>query len=306
MSVLPIIIDTDPGIDDAAALVLALKNPSLDVRLITTVVGNVDVEKTTANTLKLLSFLNEEIPVAKGAREPLLRPYEDAAYAHGESGMDGYDFPKHTKEPLKSFAVEAMRDELLKSKEKITIVAIGALTNIALLIKQYPECLDKIEEIVIMGGSISVGNTTSAAEFNIYADPHAAQIVFQSKLPLTMIGLDVTTNTLLTKRVVMEIKDANEVGNMLYQLFSHYRGGSIETGLRMHDACTIYYLLHRGQDTIKTEDYYIEICTEGVAMGATVADIRHAYHGDKTNCTVGLSFDIDDFNDWFLDEIKNL
>ena len=296
---IPIILDTDPGIDDAAAIALALKHPEIDVRLITTVVGNVDVEKTTNNALKLVQFLDSDVPVAKGASEPLIREFEDAAYAHGETGMDGFDFPETTIKALDIHAVEAMREILEESDEPITLVAVGAFTNIALLIKMYPEVLKKVKEIVIMGGSLIGGNTQSAAEFNIYADPHAAKIVFDAGLPLTMIGLDVTGETLLQKEVVMEIKDANKVGSMFFELFSHYRGGSIETGLRMHDACVIYYLLHR--DKTVTEEYHIDIALDGPAMGATVADIRDAYYPGETNCVVGKKFDVDHFNNWFLE-----
>lgn len=301
---IPIILDTDPGIDDAAALALALKNKKIDVRLITTVVGNVNIDKTTDNALRLVEFFGVDVPVARGAAMPLIREFEDASYAHGETGMDGYSFPPITREPLKEHAVIAMRDELLNSKEKIVIVAIGALTNVALLLAQYPEVKSKIEEIIIMGGSLSHGNTNSAAEFNIYADPHAAKMVFQAGLPLTMIGLDVTINTLLQKEIVMKLKDINKTGDMFYNIFNHYRGGSIETGLRMHDACVIYYLLHR--ESAETADYYVEIVTEGPAMGETVADIRRAYHPNKTNCTVGLNFNVEDFNQWFLEEISNI
>lgn len=299
---IPIILDTDPGIDDAAAIALALKHPEIDVKLITTMVGNVDVNKTTDNALRLVEFFDSDVPVAKGAAEPLIREVEDASYAHGETGMDGYDFPEITREPLEVHAVEAIRETLEQSEEPLTLVAIGALTNIALLVKMYPEVLKNIKEVILMGGALSGGNTQSASEFNIYADPHAAKIVFDSGLPLTMIGLDVTANTLLQKEVVMEIKDANKAGNMFYNIFNHYRGGSIETGLRIHDACVIYYLLHR--DKTETEDYYIDIAVDGPAMGATVADIRDAYHPGETNCTVGLHFDVEHFNNWFLEEIK--
>lgn len=301
---IPTILDTDPGIDDAAAIVLALNHPEIDVRLMTTVVGNVDVEKTTKNALRLVEFLDSNVSVAKGASQPLIREFEDAAYAHGETGMDGYDFPPIKRELMKEHAVIAMRDEILRSKEPITLVAIGALTNLAILFKEYPETKENVHEIVIMGGALGLGNTHSAAEFNIYADPHAAKIVFDAGLPLTMIGLDVTEATLLRKEVVMEIKEANPVGEMFYHIFDHYRGGSIETGLHMHDACVIYYLIHR--DKTKTKDYHVDIQLDGPAMGATVADTRDAYYPGIYNCRVGLEFDVDHFNQWFLDEILKL
>lgn len=298
---IPIILDTDPGIDDAAAIILALKNKQIDLKLITTVVGNVNIEHTTNNALKLMQFMNADVPVAKGAYTPLIRDYEDASYAHGETGMGGYDFPELTRKPLPIHAVEAMRKTLEESEEKITIVAIGALTNLAMLIKMYPQSLKNIKEIVIMGGGLSLGNTQSASEFNIYADPHAAKIVFDAGLPLTMIGLDVTCKTLLSTDVVDKIRDANREGNMLYNIFKHYRAVAVTTGLRMHDACVIYYLIHR--DKTVTKDYYVDIALDGPAQGATVADIRGAYH-EGTNCTVGLEFDVKHFNQWFLDEIS--
>lgn len=301
---IPIILDTDPGIDDAAAIALALKNPEIDVRLITTVAGNVNVDKTTENALRLVEFLGLNVPVARGASKPLIRDYEDASYVHGETGMNGYEFPEIKTQAIAEHAVIAMRNEILQSREPITIVAIGALTNLALLFIQYPEVKEKLKEVVIMGGSLGQGNTQSAAEFNIYTDPHAAKIVFDAGVKLTMIGLDVTTETLLKKDVVMAIKDANEVGNMLYHIFNYYRGGSIETGLTIHDACVIYYLIHK--DKTETKDYHVDIQLDGPAMGATVADIRDAYYPGQQNCTVGLKFDVKHFNQWFLEEIQNI
>lgn len=300
---IPVIIDTDPGIDDAAALVMALTNEKLNVKLITTVAGNVNVEKTTNNTLKLVEFLGLNIPVAKGAEKPLVREYEDASYIHGESGMDGYDFKEPARKEIELNAVDAIGEELLKTEEKITIVTLGTLTNIALLIEKYPEYLNNIEEIIIMGGALKGGNTTSVAEFNIYGDPDAAKIVFESGLPLTMIGLDVTEKAVMTKETVMKLRDMNSTGYMLYSLFNEYKGGNFETGLYIHDACTIYYILNR--EKVKTKKYFVEIATTGPAMGATVADIRNAYHNGEVNCKVGLHLDKDDFNNWFLKGIKS-
>lgn len=301
---IPVIIDTDPGIDDAAALVMALTSKKIDVRLITTVAGNVNVDKTTNNTLKIVEFLGLDIPVAKGAEKPLVRKYENASYIHGKSGMDGYDFKEPSIKEIELNAVEAIREELSKAEEKITIITLGTLTNIALLIEKHPECLENIEEIIIMGGALKGGNTTSVAEFNIYCDPDAAKIVFESKLPLTMIGLDITEKAVMTKETVLELKYLNSTGHMLYSLFNEYKGGNFETGLYIHDACTIYYLLNKKK--VKTKEYFIEIATNGPAMGATVADIRNAYHNGKTNCNVGLYLDKTDFNNWFLEGINSI
>lgn len=177
---LHIILDTDPGIDDAAAIAAALFAPQLDLQLITTVAGNVSVEKTTRNALQLLHFWNSDIPLAQGAATPLLRPLRDAAYVHGESGMEGYDFVDHQRQPLAKPAFIAIRDVLMNAPEPMTLVAIGPLTNIALLLMHYPECACNIRRLVLMGGSAGRGNFTPNAEFNIAVDPEAAALVFRS------------------------------------------------------------------------------------------------------------------------------
>ncbi len=194
---LPIILDTDPGIDDAAAIAAALFAPELDLQLMTTVAGNVSVEKTTRNALQLLHFWNADVPLAQGASMPLVRPLRDAASVHGESGMEGYDFVEHQRQPLAKPAFQAIRDALMHAAEPITLVAIGPLTNIALLLTQYPECVFNIRRLVIMGGSAGRGNFTPNAEFNIAIDPEAAAKVFHSGLEIVMCGLDVTNRALL-------------------------------------------------------------------------------------------------------------
>lgn len=187
-----IILDTDPGIDDAVMISTALTDPQLDVALITTVAGNVTVDKTTKNALKLVDFFNKDVPVAAGAADPLIKKFEDAARIHGESGMAGYDFPEPTSKPLTLHAVQALHETLKNSAEPITLITTGAYTNIALLLREYPEIKPKIKQIIAMGGSLGRGNMTSAAEFNVFTDPHAAQIMYSSQIPLVMVGLDVT------------------------------------------------------------------------------------------------------------------
>jgi len=156
-----LIIDTDPGIDDAVAIAIALFSEKLDVKLITTVAGNVSLDLVTENTLKLLTFFGKDIPVAKGLSEPLLQKFDDAKNVHGASGMDGYDFGDPNRNNLlEEHAVNAMRRTILESDTKVTIVAIGPLTNAALLLKMYPEVKKNIDEIVFMGGSLTRGNKT--------------------------------------------------------------------------------------------------------------------------------------------------
>lgn len=295
-----IILDTDPGIDDAAAITVALNSPDIAVQLISTVAGNVDVEKTTANALKLVQFYQKDVPVAKGAPKPLIREFEDASYVHGPSGMDGYEFPPDYGKPIALNAVEAIHKTLLESPEPLTVVPVGALTNIALLLALYPECTSKIKRIVLMGGAMSLGNTTSAAEFNMYADPHAAQMVFQAEIPIVMIGLDITMKALLLPESMEKLPTLGKAGVMLHSLFSKYKSGSPEDGMPMHDVCTMFYLLH--PEAVKTEKMHVDVVLDGPAMGATVCDIRHAYH-DTTNAEVGVDIDVALFNQWFLDVI---
>ncbi|WP_156290634.1 ribonucleoside hydrolase RihC [Oceanobacillus salinisoli] len=303
MNKIPIIMDTDPGIDDAAAITVALNSPEFDVQLITTMAGNVTVDKTTLNALKLVEFYHKDVPVAKGADKPLLRNYEDSSYIHGESGMGEYEFSPHQRREIDLHAVQAMKEVLEKNSEKVTLVAVGALTNVALLLMEYPELKRKIKELVIMGGSLSSGNVTSAAEFNIYADPHAAKIVFQSGVPIVMAGLDVTLKALLSPKSFETLPSLGRSGTMLHSLFSSYRGGTPDKGLQMHDVCTLFYLLY--PEKIKTEDLFVEVATEGPAIGATVADIQRKYHKNP-NTKVCVDIDVDFFNQWFLEVVGKI
>lgn len=185
MKQIPLIIDTDPGTDDAVAIALAVFNPRFDVRLITTVAGNVSIEATTTNALKLMAYYGKDVPVARGAAEPLIRQLDDASDIHGKTGMEGFDFPEpKTELLLDKHAVEAMRDEIMASAEPVTVMPIGPLTNIALLLKTFPEVKSRIERIVLMGGSVTRGNKGVMAEFNIFVDPEAAKIVLTSVLTL--------------------------------------------------------------------------------------------------------------------------
>ena len=296
----PIIIDTDPGIDDAAAISFALNHPEFDLKMISTVNGNVGIEKTTANALKLKRFFNSDIPVHRGASQPLLSDIVDASDVHGESGMEGYTFPEINESDLNStHAVEAMRDVLLKSETPITLIPIGPLTNIALLLMTYPEVKTFIKEIVLMGGSASRGNVTPLAEFNIYCDPEAAQIVFNSGLPLTMIGLDVARSSSLTHDTINELNFINDTGRMLHQLFKHYRGDDFEKGINVYDAYTLLYLLHPEHFDVQEADVQIE--TDGkLTKGASVVDFKSQF----PNTTVVMSVQANIFKQMFIDTLK--
>ena len=298
-----IILDSDPGIDDAAAISVALNNPEFDVQLISTVAGNVMVDKTTKNALKLVRFFNKDVLVAGGAEQPLIKPFEDAARVHGESGMPGYDFGPEPTDIPRNNAVEELYRVIMAAEEPITLVPTGSYTNIALLFKQHPEVKANIKEIVAMGGAIGMGNMTSAAEFNVFTDPHAAEIMYQSGVPIVMVGLDVTMKALLTQETLAKIATLGKSGEMLAAIFRHYYEGN-EGGIPMHDVNTLAYLLH--PEFYRTEDYWIDVQTDGPAIGETVADIRGAYHDGETNAKVCVDIDADAFNQWFIDEVAQM
>lgn len=296
-----IILDTDPGIDDAVMISTALTDPKLEVALITTVAGNVTVDKTTKNALTLVDFFNKDVPVAAGATDPLIKKFEDAARIHGESGMAGYDFPEPTSKPLALHAVQALRETLMNSAEPITLITTGAYTNIALLLREYPEVKPKIKQIIAMGGSLGRGNMTSAAEFNVFTDPHAAQIMYNSQLPIVMVGLDVTLAGRISDETTDKLKQFGRAGQMLHDIIGHDFDHD-ENGTAIHDLQTLFYLEH--PEAFETKDYWVDIVTEGPAVGETVADIRGAYHDGKTNAKVCVGIDTATFNQWLLEKVS--
>ncbi|KFD25439.1 ribonucleoside hydrolase RihC [Yokenella regensburgei] len=293
---IPIILDTDPGIDDAAAIAAALFAPELDLALMTTVAGNVSLEKTTRNALQLLHFWEADVPLAQGASAPLVRPLRDAADVHGESGMEGYDFVAHDRQPLAKPAFIAIRDLLMSAPQPVTLVVIGPLTNIALLLTQYPECKFNIRRLVLMGGSAGRGNFTPNAEFNIAIDPEAAAIVFRSGLEIVMCGLDVTNDAMLDAEYLATLPTLNRTGQMLHALFSHYRSGSMTSGLRMHDLCAIAWLVRPDLFTLKP--CFVAVETQGTwTSGTTVVDIEGKL-GQPANAQVALGLDVAGFRRW--------
>lgn len=296
MQPIPVILDTDPGIDDAVAIAAALFAPEISLKLITTVAGNVGVDKTTRNALQLLDFWHASVPVARGAAQPLMRPPADAVAIHGESGMDGYIFPPPSREPLPAPAFMAMADLLNASEHPVTLVTIGPLTNVALLLMHYPECKPKIARLIMMGGSAGRGNFTPNAEFNIAIDPHAAAIVMQSGLDIVMCGLDVTSRATLTAEFMAQLRCRNHTGKMLCGLFSHYRSGSLATGLRMHDLCAIAYLVK--PSLFRLVPCFVAVETQGeFTTGTTVVDLDNRLN-QPVNAHVAMDIDVPAFRQW--------
>ncbi len=297
-----VIIDTDPGIDDAVAIAMALNNRDIDVRLITTVGGNVDINKTSKNAAKLVRLFNTNVPIAKGTYKPLIRDIEDASDVHGDSGMDGFDFPNVDDYIFKEeHAVEAMRKTILNSEEKITIVAIAPLTNIALLLCMYPEVKDNIEEIVIMGGSLNRGNKGVMSEFNIHCDPEAADIVLRSGIKIFMATLDVGIEAPILPNDCDCLRGKSKAADMTLSLFSRYRGGSAKTGFKMYDCHAIAYLLN--PEIFKIEHVFCQIELNGTyTKGVTVFDLKN-YLKKEPNVYVTTGVDKEGFREFFKREL---
>lgn len=296
-----IIIDTDPGIDDAVALAIALFNETVDVKLITTVAGNVSLEKVTANALKLLTFWGKKVPVAKGAEKPFIQKFVDAAGIHGQSGMDGFDFPEPDMSLLvKEHAVNKMR-EVIMAEKTITLVAIGPLTNVALLFALYPEVKTHISRIVLMGGSLTRGNKGVMAEFNFATDPHAAKMVFDAGVPLVMAGLDVGWQSAILPEDTAKLLTMGKTGQMVHALFKKYRSGTFATGLRMYDACAVAYLLK--PEIFKTADVFVDIELSGkLTSGCSIVDLKD-YLKQTANATVCTEIDPVAFRTWFIESL---
>ncbi len=304
-----IIIDCDPGIDDIVALCFAFANEDkFNILGITTVAGNQTIENVTNNTIGLMSFLNKDIKIASGSKGPLLREKRPAINVHGANGAGDYQFP-HTKELYSDNAVTFLRDTIMESEEKVTLVPVGPLTNIALLFKTFPEVMDKIELLSIMGGATEGGNTTPTAEFNIWADPEAARIVFDSKVPIVMSGLNVTHSTGLFRKDVDELlKSTGKVTKMCGEILNFYfKGDHVKKGTftPIHDACALMYLIHPELYKFKHMDVTVD-CSEGLNRGNTVCDIREWIDYDESYPMVLTDVDLNRFREILLEDLYKL
>lgn len=302
----PIIIDCDPGHDDAIALLLAFSKPELvDVLAVTIVAGNQTLEKTVLNALKVLSFAGKECEVAAGYGQPLMRSLEIAPEVHGESGLDGPDLPSPTFQASKKHGVQMIIDKVRASKEKVTLVPTGPLTNIGAALVGAPDIKDNIERIVLMGGASREGNWTPAAEFNILVDPEAASIVFRSGVPITMIGLDVTHEAQIMEEDVQVLKrSGKKVALMVAELlefFGEFHKTMGFPGMPLHDPLAMAVVLD--PTIVKTEFLPVQIETQGLyTTGRTVVDF-YGVTGEKPNVDVALEVDRDRFVNLILEAI---
>lgn len=312
MTKLPIIIDTDPGIDDAMMLTLAFANDdALDVRLVTTCSGNISQNKTNYNARAFLSYIGADVEIARGLEKPIFRELEVAEDIHGESGFGNVQFPEPSLPVSERQAVTAMLETIMMSDEKMTIVATGPLTNVAALLLAHPEVKPKIERISWMGGAAVGGNMSPTAEFNAYVDPHAVEIVFRSGVPIVMSGLDVTHKAFVTPDEAKDILNiGTEFAEKAYHLVTYYLDVMKKTPfheenydqvLHFHDVCAVMYLLN--PDIFKGQDCYVEVALEGTTAGTTVVDYTNRT-GKTANVHVLHTVNREKFVKEFLKAVK--
>ena len=308
MTPTPIILDCDPGHDDAIAILLAVASPELDLRAVTTVSGNQTLDKTTNNALRVLELAGRtDIPVYAGADAPFVRQRDVAAHVHGESGLDGPDLPQPTQSAQAQHAVEFLAQQY-RGAEKPVLVATGPLTNVGLLFATHADA--RPERIVLMGGAIGEGNRTPAAEFNIWADPEAAQRVFKEGLDTTMVGLDVTHRALIKDEHTERMRGAGRVGKVVAELMDFYarfhkrRYTDLE-GSPMHDPVCVAHLID--PTLMDVHDAFIEVdCTTGPSWGRTNVDWRGREHFGAPNAKVGLDIDGARFSELVVERINSL
>ncbi|MGI6507374.1 MAG: nucleoside hydrolase [Saccharofermentanales bacterium] len=307
MKKIPVILDGDPGHDDAIAWVLANSRPELDILAVTTVGGNQTLAKTTYNAGRILSLIGLNVPLAAGRSKPLLADLIVAPGVHGVTGLDGPDLPEPARDIVEEEAVDLMARLLEKSDVPIVLVPTGPLTNIASLLLLRPDLKEKIDHIYMMGGGITKGNWTAAAEFNILVDPEAADIVFRSGVPVTMAGLDVTEQALVRPE---DIERINSVGNDVARIvagwlefFYQFHQPLGYEGAPVHDAVAIVAMVR--PELLKMREMYVEVELCGdYTRGATVGDC-YGLLGQKPNATCIMDIDREAFIELLIESVAS-
>src|SRR5437588_5765007 len=304
-----IILDTDPGIDDALALLLALASPEVQLEAITTVSGNVDVSLTTYNALSLLELAGRtDIPVARGCRRPILRQAVDAAFVHGSTGLGELKLPEPHAQPVAKHAVDVIIEKIMGAPGEITLVAIGPLTNVALALRREPRIAQHVREVVIMGGALLVpGNDTPTAEFNIYCDPHAAHIVLHAGWPIRLVALDVTMLARMQREQVNTLtRGGSPVMSAIQQMLKFYFDvfGPLYgvAAFHMHDPLCLAAAFQ--PELLTWEPVYVDVELHGtLTLGETVA-----YFGRRDapspNVLAAVGVDAERFIELFLTRVE--
>lgn len=298
MEKIKMILDCDPGHDDAVAILLAGCSEKIDLLGITVVAGNQTLEKTAVNAANVCQWLNLDVPVFAGCGQPMVREKMVAADIHGETGLDGPVFPPRTKQIEKQHAVLWMIDTLMKSEEPVTVVTTGPMTNLAMAMRLEPQIIGRIKEIVLMGGAYTNGNVTPAAEFNIIADGDAAYVAFTSGLPITMVGLDVTRKALCYPSIVERMgKIGNHASKLFVDLMGHFCKSQKEVfgweGGPLHDPITVAYLIDPTVLTVKPMHAEIDIRSTQ-SYGRTNCDY-FGYQKKAPTANVAIDIDVEKF-----------
>lgn len=305
----PLLIDCDPGHDDAIAILLALASPEVDLLGLTTVGGNSGLANTTRNALTVLEVAERtDVPVAAGCDHPLVRPLQIADHVHGKSGMDGPVLDPPTMEALDTHAVDFIAETVAASPRPVTLAPTGPLTNIALLLRHFPAVTENIERLVLMGGAVGLGNTTPSAEFNIWVDPEAAAVVFSSDLDVSMIGLDVTHQARLGRSHGERLRPMGRCGTFVADLLDffvrfHERVYGLDSS-PIHDAVAVADVIW--PDLLEADTFHVAVeTTSDLTRGRTVVD-RWRVTGREPNTRVGLAVDGDRFGELVVERIGRL
>ena len=306
---IPIVLDCDPGHDDAVAMLLAVASPEVELVGVTTVAGNQTLEKTTANAIRVLELVGRgDVPIAEGAERPLVRERHVAAHVHGESGLDGPELPPARGRPVGRHAVDFLADAIRERDGRLTLVPTGPLTNVALLLALHPDA--RPERIVLMGGAVGEGNRTPAAEFNVWADPEAAHRVFSSGLDVTMVPLDATHQALVRPEDAEELRAAGRIGRFVAELVDFYARFHRQLypelgGSPMHDPLALAHVVRPGLLEVRPAHVEVDL-GRGPSYGRTNVDWRGRHDGREPNAHVGLAVDAPAFRALLLERIASL
>ena len=306
-----IILDCDPGHDDAVAILLAHGNPEIELLAITTVVGNQTLEKVTRNALLVADVAGiTGIPIAAGCDRPLVRKIENAPSIHGESGMDGPLLPPAHSHADPRHAVKLIIDLVMSHEAKtITLVPTGGLTNIAMAARLEPRIVERVQEVVLMGGGYHMGNWSAVAEFNIKIDPEAAHIVFNESWPVTMVGLDLTHQALATPEVLQRVKEVGtKPSAFMLEIMDYYskvyKRNRLMEAAPVHDPCAVAYVIDPTVMTTERVPVNIELSGE-LTLGMTVADFRNP-RPEHCHTQVAVKLDFDKFWELVVDALKRI
>jgi purine nucleosidase len=306
----PIILDCDPGHDDTMAILLARGCPDIELRAITTVAGNQTLAKTTLNARRICTVAGiRDVPIFAGCDRPLRREPIVAGHIHGQSGLDGHEFGAPTVDVADEHAVDYLIRTLLASDGEITLVPVGPLTNIATAVLREPRIVERAREVVLMGGAYARGNSTPAAEFNIFADPEAAAVVFEAGWPLTMVGLELTHQALVPEQFSTEVAAlgtgvSRMITDLLGSYHESYRRAAGLPSAPLHDPCAVAFVAR--PELMTTQEAFVAVETAGTwTAGMTVTDFTGTL-GRPANVTVPTRLDTAGFWALMLDAMRSV